>query len=291
MGEKIKKYHITDDGDVYRVNDDGSFTSMGNAEKMSESNSEESFNFNKNHTSSNENPIKPFSHDNSRKRSWVSGIIILMIIVGCILYFIKTSNPEDNLSQPDTDTIAADYNNTILVTESTVENISPEAHKSSQKNKSQSTQDLVPAVTNKAVPKISSKEPIVQEITGHGQKSAVEPVHRTETQNTNSIDPNKVYYAVEVQAEFPGGDRARLQWLRDHIVWPRDVNGTQLQGDVELEFIIERDGSVSNVKVTYSENPELNSAAITLISSMPKWSPAMVKNQPVRSPMGITLFF
>ncbi len=96
---------------------------------------------------------------------------------------------------------------------------------------------------------------------------------------------------MEVQADFPGGDRARLQWLRDNISWPRDVNGQQLHGDVELDFIIERDGSVSNVKVIYSENSELNSAAITLISSMPKWSPAMVNNQPVRSPMGITLFF
>ena len=84
---------------------------------------------------------------------------------------------------------------------------------------------------------------------------------------------------------------ARRQWLRDNIQWPRDANGQQLHGEVELDFIIERDGSISNVKVTYSENTDLNTAAIRLISSMPNWSPAMVKNQPVRSPMGITLFF
>lgn len=125
-----------------------------------------------------------------------------------------------------------------------------------------------------------------------GQNQSInEPQPGTGNQRHNEIDPNKVYYSVEVQAEYHGGDRARLQWLRDNIQWPRDGDGRQLHGEVELEFVIERDGSVSNVVVTYSDDTALNSAAINVISSMPKWYPAKVKNQPVRSPMGMTLFF
>lgn len=117
------------------------------------------------------------------------------------------------------------------------------------------------------------------------------PTAQPTAHRNDEIDVNKIYSAVEVQAEFPGGDHARRQWLRDNIQWPLDANGNQLRGEVELDFVIERDGSISNVKVTYSENPALNSAAINLIRSMPRWSPAKVNNQPVRSPMGITLFF
>lgn len=284
--KQTKKYHVTDDGDVYRINDDGSFTSMGNAEKMSEPQSAEAPDFNKNHTSSNEKPVKPFSQDKSRKRIWIYGIIFLLLITGGVVYFTSSSNQENTITNPNNDIMTNAYETDLTeTTESKIETISFEEPKSSKEIESKHTQDLNPKLPHKVVSETTMENKEVQEFTSN------ESSKRKEIKNTNSIDPNKVYDIVDDEAEFPGGDRARLQWLRNHISWPRDENGQQLHGDVELDFIIERDGRISNVKVTYSENSGLNSAALALISSMPKWSPAMVKNQPVRSSASITLFF
>lgn len=281
MGEKPKKYHVTDEGDIFRINEDGSFTSMGNAEKMSDSNNEATA---PNRITSllDEKPIKPFTKYKHRKFIWVYWIIAFLLVcycLSCIFTHISSVNTTKELAK---DTVTS-----IVPFEDVA---STEITDAAETVVSQPIKDLTQKTTKEEVTQSTEEKPRVN--TGsHVETNSNNVVHSNEGQSSSSIDPNKVYYSVEVQAEFPGGDRARTQWLRDHISWPRDTNGNQLHGDVELEFIIERDGSVSNVKVSYSENPDLNSAAIRLISSMPNWSPAMVKNQPVRSPMGITLFF
>ncbi len=279
MGEKTKKYHVTDDGDIYRINDDGSFTSMGNAEKMSESNVEDSVDPVNNQCSSksNINPVQPFVYNNSHKRFWICVIIFLIFIICGVLYVSTTSHVVNSTSEFDLDTIA--------VSDVPIEIVTSEVPEPTQEIASASIKDFSHKNIQQVIPETESNKPNVKEI------APVESQARSESLTSSSIDPNKVYYSVEVQAEFPGGDRSRKQWLRDNISWPNDADGVQLHGNVELDFIIERDGSVSNVKVSYSENSELNSAAVRLISSMPAWSPAKIRNQPVRSPIGITLFF
>lgn len=282
MGENPKKYHVTDDGDVYRVNEDGSFTSMGNAEKMSSPNQTEKTISQSTEPSADDKPIKPFIE--KKHRGLVIGMIISVFLLGSIsLFYLLNRQNMSNISkeeEPSFDTIVQSISKEALVENE--QQITKEQTVISQDN-SQSE------ITKTESHQLS--QPIVKET------DRVSENYVKSSDNTNNpikgddIEPNKIYSAVEVQADFPGGDRARRQWLRDNIQWPRDANGQQLHGEVELDFVIERDGSISNVKVTYSENTELNPAAIRLISSMPKWSPAMVKNQPVRSPMSITLFF
>lgn len=284
MGEQPKKYHITDEGDVFRINDDGSFTSMGNAEKMSGIPKEDANSSTQPlYTSSETEQIKPYAKSNPHKRYIVYGILFLLLVTGVLIFVFL---PFNNI--PTSEAIVADK---TTVSEFTEEIVSSGEDTSSQDIVMPATRDMTSKKTLTEVTTTKPNVQIVQESTpSQSQQQAEYPV-KTESQTSNAINPDKVYYKVEVQAEFPGGDRARKQWLRDHISWPCDNNGIQLQGNVELEFIIERDGSISNVKVVYSENPELNSEALRLIKSMPNWSPAKVKNQPVRSPMGITLFF
>lgn len=286
MGEKPKKYHVTDDGDVYRINDDGSFTSMGNAEQMTETAvpQRETGSSTSTAPSMTDSPIKPYVNRN--RRGVTIGVIICLLLLGGIslrhvLSLPKTSNSAD----------AEGFSNDTVVSSVTAESLDDNETFTSEEQSG----SLKIAQQNEA-PNVQAYEPQQRHEKTETQQEPEEPVKSSELgadkiHRQETIDINKIYSAVEVQAEFPGGDRARRQWLRDNIRWPRDANGQQLQGEVELNFVIERDGSISNVKVSYSENPELNTAAIRLISSMPKWSPAMVKNQPVRSPMGITLCF
>jgi len=281
MGENPKKYHITDDGDVYRVNEDGSFTSMGNAENIYDPKFEEASVFKQSSMPSSDSaPVKPFAKSNYSRRLWLYSILFLILIVGIIAYNSLFSNKDASMVEKTiTQTTDTTASSSTVDIDAPLEEVS--------------TQDVISQAEQQS--KLKEEQPTATDVKPKEQQIQVapnnEPRSHSEIQTSNTIDPNKIYYSVEVQAEFPGGDRARRQWLQDNISWPRDNNGSQLHGDVELEFIIERDGSVSNVKVTYSDNSDLNSAAINLISSMPQWSPAMVNNQPVRSPMGITLFF
>ncbi len=287
MGDNPKKYHITDDGDVYRINEDGSFTSMGNAENIStsaESTSDDNI-------YSNEKSGQPayvykkndkgliVGYKKSKNRFIVALLIGLIIIGGIGLSYLLYDNTETTYNQNTNMSYSTDTVITPIIPEPAAEEV--EEVEDNNRSTKETSQKPHESSNTKSESKIQKFEESVK-ITGNSSANATEK---------DVIDVNKIYYTVEVQAEFPGGDRARSQWLRDNIQWPRDNQGRQLEGDVELEFIIERDGTVTNVKVTYSENPDLNSAAINLISSMPKWTPAMVKNQPVRSPMGITLFF
>ncbi len=277
MGDTPKKYHITDNGDIYKVNEDGSFTSMGNAEKMSSTNQTEKTISQSTEPSADDKPIKPFIE----KKHRVLVIISVFLLVGISLFYLLHSPKASNIFKEEiasADTLVQSISDTPLA----------EAEQPIVDEQLENIHDIPKKEDAKVEANQSEKIELRKESENYAKSS--NDIGEKET-SQDVIDPNKVYSAVEVQADFPGGDRARLQWLRDNISWPRDVNGQQLHGDVELDFIIERDGSVSNVKVIYSENSELNSAAITLISSMPKWSPAMVNNQPVRSPMGITLFF
>ena len=283
MGENPKKYHVTDEGDVYRINDDGSFTSMGNAEKMSNSIQTEEAVQPSPELSFQDEPIKPYVK--RKRRGFVIGGIILLFLLGGIGLFYLFNNPQtSNITKEEI--ISSDTVNTTIIDEALTEIVQPITQEQSVDSQKPTKSDVI---------KTESCQPSANQRT-ENQK---EPDNFVSSSNCNEskvirtdvIDPNRIYSAVEVQADFPGGDRARRQWLRDNIQWPMDANGQQLHGEVELDFVIERDGSISNVKVTYSENSDLNTAAIRLISSMPKWSPAIVKNQPVRSPMGITLFF
>lgn len=283
MGENPKKYHVTDEGDVYRINDDGSFTSMGNAEKMSKSIQTEEAVQPSPELSFQDEPIKPYV---KRKRSGlvIGGIILLFLLGDTSLFYIFDNLQITNNSKEEI--ISTDTVNASIIDEPISEIEQPIAPEQLEIPKK--TDKLVTTKVEPAQPPVSQKEEYYKDPENFVESSNS---NVSKVNSSNVIDPDKIYSAVEVQADFPGGDRARLQWLRDNIQWPRDANGKQLHGDVELDFVIERDGSISNVKVTYSENTDLNTAAIRLISSMPKWSPAMVNNQPVRSPMGITLFF
>jgi len=269
MGQDInKKYHITDDGEVFRINDDGSFTSMGNAEKMTSKVVEPS-----------PKPLSPATKKNNR----ILIILLLFIIFGLgggIIYFLLRDDkgvPRDDYSG---ELLTDTSDELLLSSDAPIEVASPVIVEA----------EPIAQPTKPAAPSLETKEEPTSDQLNYSLPTP--EVHSTPaTTSSSTIDPNKIYDAVEEQAEFPGGDRARSQWLSDNIQWPCDNEGNQLHGDVELDFVIERDGSISNVQITYSDNAALNSEAIRLIGSMPKWTPAKVRDQPVRSPMGISLFF
>lgn len=106
----------------------------------------------------------------------------------------------------------------------------------------------------------------------------VPPVEEEEEE----IDENFVFVTVEKMPEYPGGDAALLKWISEHINYPTIAAENGIQGRVSCSFVIERDGSVTDVQVVRPVDPNLDKEAIRVLKSMPKWKPGEQRGKPVR---------
>lgn len=86
-------------------------------------------------------------------------------------------------------------------------------------------------------------------------------------------EENKVFDVVEEQPSFPGGQGALMAWLRDNIKYPVVAAENGIQGKVIVQFVVGKNGSISNVKVLRSVDPSLDREAVRVVSSMPNWTP------------------
>ncbi len=94
-------------------------------------------------------------------------------------------------------------------------------------------------------------------------------------------EQNKIFEVVEQQPQFPGG--SVNGWIADHIKYPVVAAENGISGRVVVQFVVERDGSVSQVRVVRGVDPSLDKEAQRVISSMPKWIPGKQNGQAVRS--------
>lgn len=87
----------------------------------------------------------------------------------------------------------------------------------------------------------------------------------------------------EDPATFPGGDEALYSFLCNKVIYPKTARNFGHQGKVIVGFDVEKDGTISNIKVEKNSWPELDSEAVRVVSLMPKWKPATIKVEIVRS--------
>ena len=102
-------------------------------------------------------------------------------------------------------------------------------------------------------------------------------------------EQNKIFEVVEQQPQFPGG--SVNGWLADHIKDPVVAAENGISGRVVVQFVVERDGSVSQVRVVRGVDPSLDKEAQRVISSMPKWIPGKQNGQAVRSRFTVPVTF
>lgn len=111
----------------------------------------------------------------------------------------------------------------------------------------------------------------------------------TSTAQTKKND--MVFDVVEVMPQFPGGQIAMLQYLMKNIKYPEQAMKEGIQGRVTVRFIVEKDGSISDVKPVLSVHPLLNKEAVRVVKSMPKWSPGKHNGKPVRVRFNLPVMF
>ena len=87
---------------------------------------------------------------------------------------------------------------------------------------------------------------------------------------------------VEQKPEFNGGEAAMYKWLSDNIVYPSAASEEGVQGRVVVEFVVGKDGSITNVRVVRPRHPALDKEAVRVVKAMPKWIPGRNNGQPVK---------
>lgn len=93
---------------------------------------------------------------------------------------------------------------------------------------------------------------------------------------------NAVFMVVETMPEFPGGTTAMLEFIVNNLKYPVEAEENGIQGRVTLSFIVDTDGSITDVEVVRGIDPSLDAEAIRIIKSMPKWKPGMQRGKAVR---------
>lgn len=96
------------------------------------------------------------------------------------------------------------------------------------------------------------------------------------------VEETKIFTVVEQMPLFPGGDAALMGYLRDNIHYPTVAAENGVQGRVVVGFVVERDGSITDVNVLRSVDPSLDREAMRVVKSMPKWTPGKQNGSAVR---------
>lgn len=86
----------------------------------------------------------------------------------------------------------------------------------------------------------------------------------------------------EVMPKFPGGESGMMKFLTENVKYPKEALDKGITGRVLVEFVVERDGSINDVKIMKSVDPILNNEAIRIVKAMPKWEPGTMNGKAVR---------
>lgn len=124
----------------------------------------------------------------------------------------------------------------------------------------------------------------VAEAASNQQPVPVREIHTEIVEEKVKSDNNKVYdmALVEQKPTFPGGDSALYKWISSQLNYPPTAAEEGVQGRVTVGFVIEKDGSITNVRVMRGKHPDLDREAVRVVKKMPKWNPGRVNGAPVR---------
>lgn len=116
-------------------------------------------------------------------------------------------------------------------------------------------------------------------MTAHAQKTVVSQTNQ------------KVFDTVEQMPEYPGGMQAMIEFLQTNMKYPEDAAKQKVEGRVMVQFVVETDGSVSDVHVAKQVFPSLDAEAVRVVQAMPKWTPGKEKGKVVRAKYNLPIVF
>ena len=104
-------------------------------------------------------------------------------------------------------------------------------------------------------------------------------------------EEDTVYQIVEEMPKFPGGEKALMDYVSNNVKYPEEAKNKNIAGRVFVSFVVEKDGSIGEVKVLRGIGGGCDEEAVRVIKGMPKWKPGMQKGKPVRVSYQIPIYF
>ena len=145
--------------------------------------------------------------------------------------------------------------------------------------------EVKPEETSKTQDEMANTEAAVAAVTfdqGSDEGQQVLQLNQKVVDEVPDETATKVFDVVEQMPSFPGGDAALMSFLNKNIKYPVIAEENGIQGRVVATFVVERDGSITDVKVIKSVDPSLDKEAVRVLKSMPKWIPGKQNGQSVR---------
>lgn len=105
------------------------------------------------------------------------------------------------------------------------------------------------------------------------------------------VQEMEIFTVVESMPSFPGGDAARMKYLQDNIKYPQMARESGIQGTVYVTFVVEKDGSVSDIRILRGIGGGCDEEAIRVIEQMPNWNAGMQRGKPVRVQFNMPIKF
>lgn len=101
----------------------------------------------------------------------------------------------------------------------------------------------------------------------------------------------EVFMVVENMPEYPGGNEAMFAFFAKNMKYPADAQKNKVQGRVFVTFVVERDGTITDVQVAKPTFPSLDDEAMRMVKKMPKWKPGTQRGVPVRVQFTLPVVF
>ena len=104
----------------------------------------------------------------------------------------------------------------------------------------------------------------------------------TVTAQNKKTSNDKVFEKVEDMPEFPGGEKAMMDFVAKNVQYPKEAMEKEISGRVLVGFIVEKDGSISETEIVKGIGGGCDEEAVRVVKAMPKWKPGKQDGKPVR---------
>ncbi len=102
---------------------------------------------------------------------------------------------------------------------------------------------------------------------------------------------DEIFVIVEDMPQYPGGNNALSAFISQNLKYPENARKNKVEGTVYAQFVVEKDGSVSNIRILQSLHPECDAEVLRVLALMPKWTPGKQRGKPVRVQFNLPVSF
>ena len=255
------------------------------------------------HHPSNKVKVKDADVNNSKAKmpAWVEkygkyGAVAILLMVGAFFFFSnRNGSPDATFMESKTDSIASldsaaemvDHH--VLELKESANSMPAEVKTEIQQEKKKPEAKDNPA-DSREVPSPTQPSTSSGKVESTSQSAAKpEPAKPVEAATSNNAaaesqatKADAIHEVVDEPPSFPGGDAAQIAFLSNNLRYPAVAMEQGIQGRVVTQFVVDKDGSITDVKVVRSLDPMLDKEAVRLVKSMPKWTPGKLNGSPVR---------